>query len=516
MWSFFSEMRSGLQRFWRAANGNTAMMFGLMLIPVVISTGAAIDGSRALIVRARLAEALDAAGLAVGGATELSQEDMEQLAQDFFDANYPETAMGIAGTLNVSITGDVIDMSASATVPTTILQLAHIDHVNVAVSNQITRESTGLEVVLVLDNTGSMASNGKIGALRTAARDLINILFGDEPNPELVNGGLVPFVTGVNIMADGAFDMSWIDVDAESEYHGENFDEENGHRVSHLDLFDRIRNATWRGCVEARPYPYDVNDAAPDPSNPDTLFVPYFWPDEPDSGRGYNNNYLNDRISRRDRRRMSSADRQRDLRSYANRNGSIDETPQYTSGPNMSCPDPLTPLTNDRDLLLDRIADMEPWQNSGTNIAHGLSWGWRVLSPSEPFTEGAAYSDRDTQKALILLTDGVNTLCCQSSSHNRSDYGGYGYVATGRLGTTSPYTGPNIVNDRVEELCENIKAEGIRLYTITFQVNDSELSDLFESCATSPDLYFNSPSNEDLQNVFRTIGRDLSNLRLSR
>jgi len=542
MWKFFSGMRAGLQRFWKASGGNTAMMFGLALVPLVISTGAAIDASRALIVRARLAEALDAAGLAVGGATELSEEDMEALAQDFFDANYPDTAMGIVGALHVSVNGDVIDMSATATVPTTILQLAHIDHVNVGVSNQITRESTGLEVVLVLDNTGSMGSNGKIGALRTAASELINILFGDDPNPELVTGGLVPFVTGVNIMADGAFDMSWIDVDAESAYHGENFDEENGHAVSHLDLFDRIPNSTWRGCVEARPYPYDVNDAAPTASNPDTLFVPYFWPDEPDDGsNGYNNDYLNDSITNngggggggrgRGRGRggwgggwgggntggLSGDQTQRDLTKYNLSNyADVDETPSNTSGPNMSCPDPLVPLTNDRDLLLDRIDDMEPWNNSGTNVAHGLSWGWRVLSPGEPFTEGAAYSDRDTQKALILLTDGVNTLCCQINTHNSSDYGAYGYVNEHRLGTSSPNYAPNIVDDRVAELCENIKDEGIRVYTITFQVNNSRLSDLFEGCASSPDLYFNSPSNEDLQNVFRTIGRDLSNLRLSR
>ena len=94
------------------------MIFGLSLIPLVVSTGAASDASRALIVRARLAEALDAAGLAVGGATELSEQDMEQLAQDFFDANYPEDALGVVGTLNFPITNEVITMSATATVPT--------------------------------------------------------------------------------------------------------------------------------------------------------------------------------------------------------------------------------------------------------------------------------------------------------------------------------------------------------------------------------------------------------------
>ncbi|MGD9916090.1 MAG: pilus assembly protein TadG-related protein, partial [Rhizobiaceae bacterium] len=48
--------------------------------------------------------------------------------------------------------------------------------------------------------------------------------------------------------------------------------------------------ASWQGCVEARPYPYNVNDAAPSGStatggigfgDPATLFVPMFAPDEP-------------------------------------------------------------------------------------------------------------------------------------------------------------------------------------------------------------------------------------------
>ncbi len=38
--------------------------------------------------------------------------------------------------------------------------------------------------------------------------------------------------------------------------------------------------ATWQGCVEARPVPYNNDDATPDSGNPATLFVPMFAPDE--------------------------------------------------------------------------------------------------------------------------------------------------------------------------------------------------------------------------------------------
>src|SRR5690606_11929671 len=44
--------------------------------------------------------------------------------------------------------------------------------------------------------------------------------------------------------------------------------------------------SSWAGCVEQRPSPYDVNDTPATPSNPATLFVPMFAPDQ--TGSAYN------------------------------------------------------------------------------------------------------------------------------------------------------------------------------------------------------------------------------------
>ena len=46
--------------------------------------------------------------------------------------------------------------------------------------------------------------------------------------------------------------------------------------------------------------------------------------------------------------------------------------------------------------------------DGSTHVVLGATWGWRVLSPTAPYSEGAAYNDADTQKALILMTDGEN------------------------------------------------------------------------------------------------------------
>ena len=79
------------------------------------------------------------------------------------------------------------------------------------------------------------------------------------------------------------------------------------------------------------------------------------------------------------------------------------------------------------------------------------------------------------------------------------------------------------MDTKVEDMCVKIKDNKIRLYTITFQLNDPSeqyLRDLFEECASDDGyggkLYFNSPDNATLEQVFREIARDLSNLRVVR
>ena len=60
-------------------------------------------------------------------------------------------------------------VSAKAEFDTNFMNLFGIDSVTVASSTTVRREVQGLEVVLVLDNTGSMNTNNNIEALRTAS-----------------------------------------------------------------------------------------------------------------------------------------------------------------------------------------------------------------------------------------------------------------------------------------------------------------------------------------------------------
>ena len=511
----------------RDRRGNIATAFALSIIPVVAAGGAAIDVSRAMVVKSRLAHALDSAGLAIGSTPGLSIDQATTLAQRYFDANYPAGDLGIPGRVSVSVTDNRMRLQATAQVDMTLARIVGFDYWTVNVAAEVIRETKKLEVALVLDTTGSMNTNNKIGGLRTAATDLITILFGEIRQHPMLRVSIVPFVTTVNVNAPG-FQQSWMDNNAQATWHGLNFARNpDGTRVNHFDLFNRIRNVQWKGCVESRADPYDTDDTPPNPAVPDTLFVPYFWPDDPDSNTSsdpafmtahpmnqYSNSYLSDLVTGSQRtRQMSTA-------KYNNRNASVDDTPSDTRGPNRSCGHALTPLTNNRDTLLSRISELRAWNDSGTNIAIGLYWGWATLSPGQPFTEGAPYTDEETNKALVLLTDGENVVFGGYNAHNRSHYGGYNYLvpndATGRFNTTNASTAASRVNDRVATLCTRIKAEGIRVYTILFDVSSASMATLFRNCASEPSLYFNNVTSDQLRQTFQQIANDLSNLRLSR
>lgn len=148
----------------------------------------------------------------------------------------------------------------------------------------------------------------------------------------------------------------------------------------------------------------------------------------------------------------------------------------------------LMPLTNSKSLLKAKADSLGA---SGTTyIPMGLAWGWRILSKSEPFTEGASYSDDDWQKAMILMTDGQNTVS---------------YSNTGASANANTTT-----------LCNNIKGAGITVYTVAFQISDTTTKNMLQSCASKNSYYYDASNNAALTAAFSSIAQQLSQLRLSK
>jgi len=162
----------------------------------------------------------------------------------------------------------------------------------------------------------------------------------------------------------------------------------------------------------------------------------------------------------------------------------------------------ITPLQSTKATIQAAI-DSLLHPNGTTNITQGLGWAWRVVKPEAPFTEAVADPEYSRQQAIILLTDGQNF---------GGDGDGYktvfGYGSAGR---------PEM-DERLQKIATNIKADGVTLYVIQFANEGTDLQELLQGVASGPEspYYHYAPNTESLRKVFREIANHLSELRLSK
>ena len=95
-----------------------------------------------------------------------------------------------------------------------------------------------------------------------------------------------------------------------------------------------------------------------------------------------------------------------------------------------------------------------------------------------------------------------------------SDYTAYGRLHD--LGVTTIAAGNDLLDTRMADLCEDIKAEGIIIYTIVYGAKpNAQTKALFQTCATTPDYYYYAPDGATMKAVFKKVGRQLGNLRIA-
>ena len=196
------------------------------------------------------------------------------------------------------------------------------------------------------------------------------------------------------------------------------------------------------------------------PASAATRWVPYLWPDEPDRTR------LRQQLSDRQRhgQRLRPAARHRQI--HASRQA---RRPTRSSrGPNAACPRPIVQLTNDTDLMQQRDPTDEAAQRSSaaTTPAPTSRRAWSgpgaFSRPTRRSRQGVAYDDTETQKVLVLLSDGRNQIVAERRRSRESDYTSFGYLADGRLGTTDrlPRAAERNVDEKVARVCENDQGQG--------------------------------------------------------
>ncbi len=524
----------------RDKRGVALVLFVIVMTPILILIAVAIDLSQFLVMKQQLQAAADAAALTIGKNPSLSDEQATSQAQAYIAANYP-AAKSIGTLTSVSVTrptNTTVNVTAQALMNTSFLQVAGYNTLPVTVNSQTTIAQNKMEVVLVLDNTGSMnqtyGSMTGIAGLRSAATTLVNTLFTADPTGQYLQIAVVPFTAAVNVGTQYKT-ASWMDTKGVGKLTRENLNVPAGEGL--IAFASQLRNASWGGCVRQRNEPYDLEDVAPTSAIPDTLFTPYFAPSEP---QGLYNSYLPDGSFPRG---TTQAQIQYDVTKY--QNGVVQGQPNY--GPNFVCAvQPIIPLTNDQAAI---VAEINAMQASGaTVIPAGLVWGWHVISPIVApvlFPSNAyqpvSYTDTSTIKVIILLTDGEADVQLTynyqpptgtTNGFDQSIYNAYGY-GTGPHLNILPLPGtllgvqdqPDYNLDQKEiALCNNIKAVTgangspgrILIYAIGFgSVIDNSSLQILQQCATSASTYFYNPTSEELVTTFQNIAIGLNELRLS-
>src|SRR5205823_4104323 len=114
--------------------------------------------------------------------------------------NHPEVSgASVTATYTAnSGSGSTVVLSASGTLPTDLMMLANVSTMSINATTTATWGSSRLRVALVLDNTYSMNDSGKLPALKTAAKSLIDTLSGMANSNGDVYISIIPFNIGVN------------------------------------------------------------------------------------------------------------------------------------------------------------------------------------------------------------------------------------------------------------------------------------------------------------------------------
>ncbi|HYC97653.1 ubiquitin-activating E1 FCCH domain-containing protein [Brevundimonas sp.] len=173
----------------------------------------------------------------------------------------------------------------------------------------------------------------------------------------------------------------------------------------------------------------------------------------------------------------------------------------------------VMPLTSSKSSLTTAINN---FQVEGTTAGHiGIGWGWYALSPtfSAMWSSGTAapYDASETLKAMVIMTDGeFNTAYCQAVPDM------YTGATSGTYRNNCAATnGDAFTQSRT--LCDAIKARGILVYTVGFQISATgDAADVLAYCASTPTNFHIAASAGDLSDAFAAIGRDITQLRISK
>lgn len=448
--------------------GNVTMMLALSVVPMLIGVGAAVDMVQANNTLTVLQGASDAAAIAAGSSQTTDEAELLEIVTKYLTTNGAIAALDSIESIVPKL--DKVKRTFSVTIRgkrnTSLMNLAGINTMDLSAYSEVKLGGDGLEVALVLDNTGSMNAAGRLPALKTAAKLLVDEVLEVTASGSYARIGIVPFSNYVNVGLSRR-NKPWIDVDPDksvtshscwntypnatksncrqvpsvvdgvSQGSNEQCDWNYGAAVEQCG--NNTATSTWNGCVGSRPEPLDET-----------------------------------------------------IGNLATR---------YKGLSNEWCTSEIVELTDSKSKLHDTIDNFVA--TGETYVPAGLLWGWNMLDSEAPLEKAKAAADIKAMggtKAIVLMTDGQNTLAPYSPNH----WGGAGAADWARG------------DAKTSTLCENIKADGIVVYTVSFMVTDVGAKALLANCASDASKAYSADSAAALASTFKEIGMSMTAMRLSK
>ena len=359
--SFRNQARSAARRFVRANEANIAVTFAIALVPILGFVGAAIDYTRANAARSSMQAALDSTALMLSkdlSEGTITTSQVTAKAQAYFTALYTNKDATLTGPVTATYTanssmGSTIQVNGSAAITTDFLRVAGFPNINFNTSSTAAWGNVRMRVAMALDNTGSMADDGKMPAMQTAAKALVDQLSALAKTNGDIYISIIPFAKDVNV-DDSNYNQSWIDWT----------DWDNANQTCSGNWWNQTctpkNHNTWTGCVTDRDQDYDTKNTAP------TTSSTRFPAEEYVSGGE-----------------------------------------QYCKTGNHPYLQPIMPLSYNWSALKTLIGNMQPTGN--TNQGIGMAWAWMSLTQSDPLNAPAKDPNYTYKDAIILLSDGLNT-----------------------------------------------------------------------------------------------------------
>src|SRR5581483_1100852 len=257
-----------LARFLMNTRGGVAPLMAMIAVPVLAAVGMAVDYTRANAARSAFQVSLDATALMLSKSA--ANEDIAALqaqATDTFNSIFkrPEVTNVTVTPTYTSDAGSQLTLHGTGVIHTNFLGVIGVNKINISAMSVASWGNTRLRVALVLDNTGSMASAGKMDALKTASHKLLDQLKDAAFKPEDVYVSIVPFSKDVNFGPEN-YNASWLRWDlwdavngtcSDSSYHKQST------CVSHGKVWTPAPHSTWNGCVTDRDQNFDTTNDAP-------------------------------------------------------------------------------------------------------------------------------------------------------------------------------------------------------------------------------------------------------------